>query len=190
MTFDNDKKQALVKLKKADKSRKGSVDKAIVSLVKLINKHPNYYTTSSCAGRMMILRPGSKKHQTKWLFVSHDPAKLSDIKLKPSKEITWFRYEPLILHICCRNLEAAKRLLKTTASSAFKHSGIITIGSKIIFEVLGIDYMDVPLAKNNKVLIDGDHLKILISEANKKLNLNLKRIKEFEKRFISLSKAN
>ena len=181
MTFENNKKQAMEKLAKADKSKKGSVDKQIVSLIKLINKHPDYYTTSSCAGRIMILKPGNKKHQTKWLFVSHDPVK--SIEIKPSKEITWLRYEPLILHICCRTIEDAKKVMKITSNSAFKHSGIISIKNKIIFEIVGIDYMDIPLTKDNKVLIDDNYLKIIVSETNKKLKLNLKRIKEFEKKF-------
>ena len=179
MNFANNKKQALEKLSKADKSKKGSVDKQIVSLIKLLNKHKDYYTTSSCAGRIMILKPGNKKHQTKWLLVSHDPVK--SFKLKPSKEMTWFRYEPLILHICCRTIDDAKKLMKITSNSAFKHSGIISIKNKIIFEIVGIDYMDIPLTKDNKELINENYLKIVISEANKKLKLNLKRIKEFEK---------
>ena len=183
MTFTNNKKQALEKLNKADKSKKGSVDKQIVSLIKLINKHENYYTTSSCAGRIMILKPGNKKHQTKWLFTSHDLVKYSDIKLEPSKEIIWFRYEPLILHICCKTIDDAKKLMKITSNSAFKHSGIISMKNKIIFEIVGIDYMDIPLTKDNKILVNEDYLKIIISEANKKLKLNLKRIKEFEKQF-------
>ena len=41
--------------------------------------------------------------------------------------------------------------------------------------------MDIPLTKDNKELINENYLKIVISEANKKLKLNLKRIKEFEK---------
>lgn len=39
---------------KDDSSRKGSIDSHIIELVKYINVHSNYYTTSSCSGRILI----------------------------------------------------------------------------------------------------------------------------------------
>lgn len=41
-------------LGQVDLSRKGSVDEAIVPLVRYINAREEYYTTSSCAGRISI----------------------------------------------------------------------------------------------------------------------------------------
>ena len=37
-----------------DLSRKGCVDEAIVSLVEYINARDQYYTTSSCSGRIIV----------------------------------------------------------------------------------------------------------------------------------------
>lgn len=37
-----------------DLSRKGSVDEPIRELVSLINSLPQYFTTSSCSGRILI----------------------------------------------------------------------------------------------------------------------------------------
>ena len=39
---------------KVDISKKGSVDAPIVHLVQYINDHDNYYTTSSCSGRILV----------------------------------------------------------------------------------------------------------------------------------------
>ena len=41
-------------LKKADLSRKGSVDEGVRSVVEFINCQPAYYTTSSCSGRVVV----------------------------------------------------------------------------------------------------------------------------------------
>ena len=41
-------------LEKVDLSRKGSVDDAIMPMVKLLNSTDEYYTTSSCSGRISI----------------------------------------------------------------------------------------------------------------------------------------
>ena len=42
-------------LSKADLSRKGSVDEDVVELVQLLNGREQYFTTSSCAGRIILL---------------------------------------------------------------------------------------------------------------------------------------
>ena len=41
-------------VEKVDLSRKGSVDDAIMPMVKLLNSTDEYYTTSSCSGRISI----------------------------------------------------------------------------------------------------------------------------------------
>ncbi|KAG2492264.1 hypothetical protein HYH03_009504 [Edaphochlamys debaryana] len=63
-----------------DKSRKGSVDAPIASLVARINAHPGVYTTSSCSGRISVFgeptpesRAGGKKGG-EWAYASHEPA--------------------------------------------------------------------------------------------------------------------
>jgi len=57
-------------LKKIDKSKKKTIDKEIIPLIKSINKKPNYYTTSSCSGRIVVLKKGlQKKRGTKWLSI-------------------------------------------------------------------------------------------------------------------------
>ena len=55
MNFDEIKRNAL---KKSDLSRKGSVDEPIVELVIFINQLDNYFTTSSCSGRICIYEAG------------------------------------------------------------------------------------------------------------------------------------
>ncbi|KAI9313686.1 methyltransferase TYW3-domain-containing protein [Dichotomocladium elegans] len=84
--FDTRKQQVVSSLvealdpKRRDKSPKGFIDAPILNLIHIINQHPDYYTTSSCSGRIAIycegLDPDSDKTTTKggtWLYVSHDP---------------------------------------------------------------------------------------------------------------------
>lgn len=42
-------------LSKADLSRKGSVDEDVVELVQFLNTRDQFFTTSSCAGRILLL---------------------------------------------------------------------------------------------------------------------------------------
>lgn len=51
LQFSSQKASAL---EKVDLSRKGSVDDAITPMVKLLNSTDEYYTTSSCSGRISM----------------------------------------------------------------------------------------------------------------------------------------
>jgi len=73
--FDEEKSRILneLTLTTPDKSRAGSVDFPIRSLVSTLNKTKNYYTTSSCAGRIIVVQTTvGSGYSTDWLFVSHD----------------------------------------------------------------------------------------------------------------------
>lgn len=77
-----------------DKSPKGFIDAPILDLMHVINSHPDYYTTSSCSGRVALYCEGVEKDvelvgdpnaiekTTKggqWLYVSHDPIPIPDL---------------------------------------------------------------------------------------------------------------
>ena len=49
------RKQKLAALSGLDLSRKGSVDAPIVNLIQQINDQEQYFTTSSCSGRVCIV---------------------------------------------------------------------------------------------------------------------------------------
>lgn len=177
MLFDRYKKDFL---RKTDKSRKGSVDKEIKWLVDFINSLRNYYTTSSCSGRIVLLqRISEKKQDAKWVFKSHSPVSFKQIKksLKLSSSL-WFRQEPAIFHICCRRLGDAQFLINAARSVGFKRTGIQSL-KKIMVEVASSDYIDTIIARNNKLLVDERYLKVLVDEANKKLKRNKEKVKEF-----------
>ena len=100
MNFNKQKQDIL---KKQDKSKKGDVDEKIQKLTNLINNKKNFYTTSSCSGRIMLLQVSNsgKKNETKWLFVSHNPVAFQEIAdtLKNPEGDVWFKQEGMILHI-------------------------------------------------------------------------------------------
>ena len=179
MSFEN---QKTTFLKKTDKSQKKSVDKEIIPLISSINKKPDYYTTSSCSGRIVILKKKSyKKQETKWLYSTHKKATFKQLKASLKtipKEELWFRQEPIILHVCCKTIDNAKKLLNT-ARKIFKRAGIITLNKKIIIEIIGTEFIYTIIAKNRKLLVNDSYLKELVKEANKKLTANKNKIKKF-----------
>lgn len=67
-------------LSKIDKSSKQSWDEKIFDLCEKINEKENYYTTSSCAGRVVILIDKEKKQGGIFLKVYHDFVSLKQLK--------------------------------------------------------------------------------------------------------------
>lgn len=173
--FDKQKKDVLARI---DKSVKGSVDKEIKPLVELINSLPDYFTTSSCSGRILLIEisPSGRKDEANWLFLKHSKVNFKEIKKgleKISSKQVWLRQESMIIHICCRELEAAKKMLLLCHDGGLKRAGIIAIGKKkIMVEAFGTDRLDTVVALGGKVVVDDNYLKILVREANLKMEQN------------------
>ena len=60
--FATDKSRVLSE--RVDHSRKGSVDTPIVALVERINRYSQFYTTSSCSGRIVVFSDSVSGHVT------------------------------------------------------------------------------------------------------------------------------
>lgn len=189
MSFEKDKQNIL---SKKDKSAKGSVDKEIQDLCNKINSLENYYTTSSCAGRIVVIKlpESGRKNEAEWLFVSHSPVTLADVRAvldKPDKipdEEVWFKFEPFILHVACRDIEAANKMLQIIHETGLKRAGIISLSKKLIIEIIGNEHIAAPLARKKELLINEKYLQELVFSANAMMGKNLENIKKLEEKLI------
>ena len=206
--FDAFHKEKLDFLDKKDKSKKGSIDKDIFELLNKINSKKDHYTTSSCAGRIVLLEmKSSKKNECGWIFAKHDKVKFQEIynalnkysikrkskdrnnnikkfnKIKNKKTIKnqiWFRQQPLILHVACRNLGSARGLLNLSRR-IFRRAGIIGIKyKKVTIEIIGSEHLETIVADKN-FIVDKKYLKQLIKYANENFVENKKKIGKFLK---------
>ncbi|MBN2422912.1 hypothetical protein JXB41_06810 [Candidatus Woesearchaeota archaeon] len=185
MGFDLDKKNTMQKIIRCDKSKKGFIDKEILDLVNFINSLNDYYTTSSCSGRILLLKQSesNKKHETTWIFSSHKFIKYEDLKKSLDdlpEELVFFRMEAPILHICCRTTEDAVRLLKSANSAGFRRAGIISLSKKITVEIFSTERIDVPVSCKKRLIVTKEYFEFLIKIANQKLKNSRKRIKRFK----------
>jgi len=176
MNFPNNKKTYLAK---SDKSKKGDIDIKIIPLLETINALPDYYTTSSCSGRVYLWKGTGKKSETQWLKVSHDLIEEDFFELIDDKGLVWLRLEAVILHIACKDLKAAHTLLEK-ARKFYKKSCILSASSKIIVEIRGSEFMEMPLYRDGELLFSGDFswLKEII---NQKLEKMWKDMEKFKK---------
>jgi len=175
MEFQLEKQQDL---EREDLSKKGSLDEGIKPVVELINTLSNYYTTSSCAGRTVLLeRSDNRKDHAKWLYADHDTADFDRIKkVLHSETDVWLKQESAILHVCCKTIENADNLCKLAKESGFKRAAILHITPRIIVEIFGTERVDVRVIRDGKILVHEDFLKEIINECNEKMERNKMRI--------------
>lgn len=67
-------------LSRPDKSYIGGIDVRIKKLCDKINSLENYYTTSSCSGRIVIMVEKKQKDRELFLFMSHEKISLNELK--------------------------------------------------------------------------------------------------------------
>uniref|UniRef100_A0A0L8GLY1 tRNA wybutosine-synthesizing protein 3 homolog n=1 Tax=Octopus bimaculoides TaxID=37653 RepID=A0A0L8GLY1_OCTBM len=155
-------------LSKIDCSRKGSIDAPILSLCQYINSLEQYFTTSSCSGRIIIFED-----------------------VAPLEEITGdavFKFEPFVMHIQCRELHDAQTIHAVSVASGFRNSGItVNRKGKIIAAIRSTQCLEVPLSNNGELLVSKEYIDYIIGIANQKMSENLTRIQRL---FENLQEAN
>lgn len=179
--FEKRKKDVLGK---NDKSNIGKWDKKIISLCKKINSKKNFYTTSSCAGRIILLIDSERKAPNLFLFVSHGKIDFKDFKKKlegVGEENVNFKQEPCGLHVACRNLEGAQILLNKARKVGWKKSGIISSRKRFIIEMFGTNKLEFPIIRKGKILVDDGFLKEIVKNSNKNLERTWKQINDLKK---------
>ncbi|KAF7726966.1 hypothetical protein EC973_008161 [Apophysomyces ossiformis] len=157
-----------------DKSPKGFVDAPILDLIHIINAHPDYYTTSSCSGRIAIYREGIEEKTTKggvWLYVTHDPVEIpataddgwivrllfgpesdrvvfeSSGSVNPLEhQLIYFKFEPLILHVEASSQDTSMRLTSLAYQAGYQNSGMTPSRSRHMLAIRSTHKLDTPIA--------------------------------------------
>lgn len=159
-----------------DASPKGTIDILCLPLIDTINAHPDMVTTSLCLGRVSVflegikdkVQIGAKGNEGRWLFVTHHPEELVnwyksiDFSFKPAAgqgaytRYVLFKFEPLILHVKCRDIKAASSLYSTAMNCGFRESGI---GSNNIVGIRTLIKLDIPIG-----YLDGETFVSMVSQ--------------------------
>ena len=187
LTFEKQKDRALERL------RLRGADEEIVPILSKINSSEDFFTTSSCSGRIVLIsipEIGAKR-EAKFIGKWHRPPVSREevqeaLKLKWREGITegreiWLLSQSPILHVACRDLEKAKALLRIAIESGFKYSGIkaISKGGKVVVEIVSTERMDVPLGKDGVMFCSETHLDFILSKANFMLERGKVKLKRF-----------
>ncbi|XP_065576738.1 tRNA wybutosine-synthesizing protein 3 homolog isoform X2 [Artemia franciscana] len=184
-----------------DLSRKGSVDTLAFPIVEFLNSHPLFFTTSSCSGRFILFGDynetnpvlnkesssevlGDRKNRKEgcdWKHVSHDLVDVSSIKdiiNQNTQSPLVLKFEPFIVHVQAKTLEAAQKLLSCGVQSGFRESGISFRQksgkiNKIIVAIRSTHGIEVPFRFD---LVSSEFLGYIIEKVNGLMKENVLRI--------------
>ncbi|KAF0719407.1 Aste57867_1060 [Aphanomyces stellatus] len=189
-SFEASKREILHKLQEViDKSPKGSVDAPIVDMIERLNAHNNYVTCSSCSGRIAVFCGVAQSPDDddshlitkggKWLVSSHAPVTYDEFTAQVLADPTSlqgmviFKHEPFIMHVQCRDEDAAKILLQCGLACGFRESGVV-LGNKRTMVAIRTtaNAMEIPIAMHGKLMVDEAYLRWLLDIANEKFHAN------------------
>ena len=168
--------------------KEGKADSRMKPVCRFLNNLENYYTSSSCSGRILLLSVESigekqpKAFHRKW----HRKVKIKEVldalQEKTKEKEIWFKLDPFILHVGCRDLDSARKILKCMRLAGIKRGGIILAQTeKFLIELQGTHAMALPLKSHGKKLVEENYVGFLVKKANSKLSENYERLKLFER---------
>jgi tRNA wybutosine-synthesizing protein 3 len=177
--FLDAKENALKSLK--DACIKEEVDEGILPLLGLLNKLEGFYTSSSCAGRIVLIEIPQigDKHNATFLGIWHRTIEVTELQAAATKATTgflWLIAQAPILHIGAKNLELAERMIKTAISSGFKNSAVKSLGKKIIIEICSTERLDAPIGRDGCLFCEGKYLTLLTEISNEVIERSQKKM--------------
>ncbi|MCX6803415.1 MAG: hypothetical protein NTY48_02475 [Candidatus Diapherotrites archaeon] len=182
--FEMTKKHHLNTYEEAKKM--GRMDKDFIPLCNYIAKTKNYFTTSSCAGRIALisLGPEETKQESAFYRKWHRKVKPKEV-LEAFKEykgsVLWFKQEPLIFHLGTNSIENAKKILELCEKTGIKRAGIKSAKEgKYIIEMLGTQNITTPIV-DQKMRASEEYVKYLAKKGNEKFEKNQALIKKLFK---------
>ena len=166
--------------------RMGRMDEDFIPLCNYISKTKNYFTSSSCAGRIALISLGEEETKKESAFYRKWHRKVTTNEIIEATnefngQVLWLKQEPFILHLGTNTLDNARALLHFCEATGIKRAGIkVAKEGKFIVEMLGTQNIDVPII-DGKTRIDEKYLKYLVKKSNEKFEKNRLLIKKMEK---------
>lgn len=166
---------------------KNLADEKMVRLCKFVASTKNFFTSSGCAGRILLIQlpKGESKREASFHRRWHRHISFEEVKKAlqgETKGELWMKMEPFILHIGSNTLGNARKILAVMSRAGVKRGGIIVAKEgKFLVELQGTQEMSVPLKQLDKIMVQDDYLRWLAEKANSKLQHNYRMLERFEK---------
>ncbi|MEM0202552.1 MAG: hypothetical protein QXO16_02980 [Archaeoglobaceae archaeon] len=161
--------------------REGRVDEDIVPLLEWINSIESYVTLSSCSGRIAVLdlEDFGKKLNSRFLGKWHRSASFEEVleSARNCKRQGWLIQFPPIVHVACKDLASAEKLLRVANMAGFRRSGVISLRNLVV-EIASLERIEIPIAIDGKLIVDESYLRTAVEIANLKLEKGKRKLEK------------
>jgi len=160
----------------------GYVDPDLVNFIYKVFNTKNFFTISSCSGRITLIDaifPWARD-ESYIVFKKHTPVSLEEVipvlSVKPLHRL-WLIASGPIFHFVAKSIPAAQILVNEVRKCGFKHSGIISIRvDGIVVEVISGTWTSFLLADGDELVIQPNSLIRILEISNTILLEGKKRI--------------
>lgn len=181
-----------------DRSRAGRVDARCERLVLDAFASRDFYTTSSCSGRVSVFadRDGEDAAEERkggtWAYVSHERAMWEDVARavdahgggKDGRGTTLtLRFEPFILAVEARDLARGAAFVRCARECGYRESGITACEKRVICSVRCQLRMEAPVVVDGERVVTNEGIETLVRIANEKFDVNAARMERFRVAF-------
>lgn len=172
MSFAERKKIALGKFERD--LREGKVDSKMIHTLELINSLEHFYSLSSCAGRISLIKFSKdfRKQRGSVLHKWHEPVEAGEVlsrieELLGKVENLMLCLEGAILHLSSNDLKLASKLMNQARNVGFKKGGIISMrGDEVILQLESTERLIVPIIVNSELIADRKLILKVVELAN------------------------
>lgn len=195
----------------ADRSRAGRVDARCVEFVREVCASEDFFTTSSCSGRVSVFADrGAREVERgvkggRWVYVSHDPARgravveavraveaetaaagddaEDEVEDEDAPPTLVLRFEPFILAVEARDVESGADFVRCARDCGYRESGITACEKRVICAARCQIRMEAPVVVNGERMVDDAGIERLVEMANEKFRANAERMERFREAF-------
>ena len=171
----------------------GYADADIVDLIECVFQTDNYFTTSSCSGRIVVLDAMYPwlRNEAYIVLKKHTTIEVNEVASLISSQRPLNRYWLIssgpIIHFVARSLEAAIELIKNVRPMGFKHSGIISLNpAGVVVELVSGTWTSFLLMDSNGFVIEPSALPRIVAIANEILLEGKRRLNNLKTYFCNL----
>lgn len=160
-------------------------DPEAMALVDYVNSLKDYYTTSSCSGRICLLHDVGSKLEAGWIGKWHRKVTFEEVLdafgNRPKDGRIRFIFESAIFHIVAKDVACASKVVTIARNFGFKRVGIISVKEeRNTVEVCSTERIDAPISDAGVALVDENYIKYLVDLGNVRFDEGITKLRRFE----------
>lgn len=168
--------------------REKKIDPLMIGISKFIEKTKQYFTTSTCSGRitLMDLNEDESKKENVFYRKWHRRVTFNEvwkaIEGYGKKGNVWLRQDAFVYVIGTNTWENGKKIIAACQEAGVKRYGIHHFEEdKIMMEIFGTQNMSIPVIVKGKLISEKKSVQEYVKIANRKWKRNEEKRKTFEK---------